>query len=245
MVTEEVATSSCPTPMSGADAKRDGIPQLALLSDCLLVELTEPTRVLPSGIVLPETAVENHEEGVVRGYGDGIETDRTDLRNVPGWVIGGERIYFQKHHFESLEWVPGFGKRWGIVRERDVVAYETPEGGLAPHNDWLMLERCAASATVGSIILPQTARKPPRSGVLRDFGYGMAVTRGELSGCRLPVPAMIGKLGDWDFQCGVKVYWEHNAKRVVIAGRDGSDPYVFIRARDALAFEPVPSGAGD
>lgn len=261
-------TSSDPTPMSDADAW-DLPPQLLnslfpddpfqedgwqfaeigglryqLRSDWVLVELTQPSRVLPSGIVLPEVSVENHEEGIVKAVGPGVECENGLV--VPTQLFGEEQVYFPKHAFYALDLVQGSDQRLGMVRERDLVAYSHPvdPDTLVPMNDWLMLERTGSDSRKGSIVLPQVARRPPDSGLLLDFGRGLPVTHGELAGARRPIYWDMGEddsptpyvSGGKD---GIRIYWHGETKRVTIANMDGHDPYVFIRARDAIAFVPA------
>jgi len=216
-------------------------PPLRLLEDYLLVELTEPNRVLPSGIVLPETVGESYSEAKVHGVGPGLRTDNPE-RSVRVWIQKADKVYFPKHALETLAAVPGFSAKWGIIRERDVVCVENWAGDIIPHNDWLLLTRCGSEAKIGSIFLPQVARRAPRCGYLEEWGNGTPITEGELAGCRRPVRWDLGVEGkNWlvGLGSGTKVYWEAETKRFQIANMDGTDPYVFIRARDAIAFEPV------
>lgn len=223
-----------------------------LQSDWLLVELTEPERVLPSGIILPETALENHEEGVVLGSGPGVRCENGLLS--PTRMTRGEQVYFPKHAFFAMdirEALSGRRQTLGFVRERDLVAYTHPvdPDELIPLNDYLMLRQCPASEelVVGVVTLhvPERARKAPLCGYLVCWGFGFLQTDGPLAGAKRPV--------DWDLggnplekesspDCypleGDKVYWEPDTKRVVIADLDG-EAYCFVRARDCIAFEPV------
>lgn len=217
-----------------------------LQSDWLLVELTEPERVLPSGIILPETALENHEEGIVLGSGPGVLCENGIL--APTRMSRGEQVYFPKHAFYAMDIrnaLSGRRQTLGFVRERDLVAYTHPVNPdeLIPLNDYLMLRQCPAEETlvVGVVTLhvPERARKAPHCGTLIACGFGSLQTTGELAGAKRPVVWDLGvKDSDHTLELGDKVYWEADTKRVVIADLDG-EAFSFVRARDCIAFSPA------
>lgn len=86
-----------------------------VLEDKILVEPDAPVTETASGLVVPDIAVEKPNRGTVRAVGGGIP-------DYPMILKIGDAVYFNRavgNEF-SIE-----GKRMLIMRQSDILAYET------------------------------------------------------------------------------------------------------------------------
>ncbi len=86
------------------------------LSDRILVERVEADELSPGGIVLPGTAKEKPQEGIVRGTGPGKRDEKGNLVAVS--VKVGDKIIFGKYSGSEIKIG---GKEYVVVREDDII----------------------------------------------------------------------------------------------------------------------------
>jgi chaperonin GroES len=87
------------------------------LGNRVVVEPMESEEVTPGGIVLPETAKEKPQKGVVLSVGPGDRDDQG--RRIPMDVSVGDTVLFAKY---SGTEVKVDGKKLLILRENDILA---------------------------------------------------------------------------------------------------------------------------
>jgi chaperonin GroES len=87
------------------------------LGNRLVVEPSEQEEVTAGGIVLPETAKEKPQQGVVLAAGPGERNDKGD--RVPMDVKVGDKVLFAKYSGTELKMD---GKKLLILRESDILA---------------------------------------------------------------------------------------------------------------------------
>jgi chaperonin GroES len=86
------------------------------LGDRVLIRVEETDNALPSGLVIPDTAKEKPQEGVVVAVGPGSYHEGT---RIPLDVKEGDRVLFSK--YGGTEVKVG-GEELMILNERDVLA---------------------------------------------------------------------------------------------------------------------------
>jgi chaperonin GroES len=86
------------------------------LGDRVLIKVEETENALPSGLVIPDTAKEKPQEGVVVAVGPGSYHEGT---RIPLDVKEGDRVLFSK--YGGTEVKVG-GEELMILNERDVLA---------------------------------------------------------------------------------------------------------------------------
>lgn len=91
--------------------------QLKPLGNRIVVEPLEQEEVTPGGIVLPETAKEKPQQGVVLSVGPGDRDEKG--QRIPMDVSVGDKVLFAKY---SGTEVKVDGKKLLILRESDVLA---------------------------------------------------------------------------------------------------------------------------
>ncbi len=91
--------------------------KLKPLADRLVVEPQERQEQTPSGLVLPETAKERPQEGIVVAVGPGRRDD--DGNRIPIDVTVGEMILFAKYAGAEIKMDD---KKLLILNETDVLA---------------------------------------------------------------------------------------------------------------------------
>lgn len=91
--------------------------QLKPLGNRVVVEPLEQEEVTPSGIVLPETAKEKPQQGVILAVGPGDRDDKG--QRIPMDVAVGDKVLFAKY---SGTEVKVDGKKLLILRESDILA---------------------------------------------------------------------------------------------------------------------------
>jgi chaperonin GroES len=87
------------------------------LGNRLVVEPSEQEEVTAGGIVLPETAKEKPQQGVVLAAGPGERNDKGD--RIPMDVKVGDKVLFAKYSGTELKMD---GKKLLILRESDILA---------------------------------------------------------------------------------------------------------------------------
>lgn len=91
--------------------------QLKPLGNRVVVEPLEQEEVTPGGIVLPETAKEKPQQGVVLSVGPGDRDEKG--QRIPMDVSVGDKVLFAKY---SGTEVKVDGKKLLILRESDILA---------------------------------------------------------------------------------------------------------------------------
>jgi chaperonin GroES len=87
------------------------------LGDRLIVEVLDEEQVTSSGIVLPDTAKEKPQRGLVVAVGPGGKNDSGDV--VPLEVAAGDTVIFSKYGGTEVKVE---GNELLILRESDVLA---------------------------------------------------------------------------------------------------------------------------
>ncbi|OGB03571.1 MAG: co-chaperone GroES [Burkholderiales bacterium RIFCSPLOWO2_12_FULL_64_99] len=90
------------------------------LHDRLIVQRKEPELKTASGIVIPDSAGEKPEQGVVVAIGPGRRTDQGQL--VPLIVQPGDTVLFGKYTGQTVKLD---GEELLVIREEDVLAILT------------------------------------------------------------------------------------------------------------------------
>lgn len=93
------------------------IEQLKPLHDYVLIEPLEQETTLPSGIVLPETAKEKPQKGVILAAGPGKSNDKGELK--PLSVKIGEKVMYKKWGGTEIKIE---NKSLLLMREDDLIA---------------------------------------------------------------------------------------------------------------------------
>jgi chaperonin GroES len=87
------------------------------LGDRVVVRATEQAKQSPGGIIVPETAKEKPQEGVVIAIGPGRRNDKGDV--IPLGLRVGNRIIYSKYSGSEIKLD---GNEYLIVSEKDVLA---------------------------------------------------------------------------------------------------------------------------
>jgi chaperonin GroES len=95
-----------------------GTVSLKPLADRVVVEPLEQEEVTPSGIVLPETAKEKPQKGVVIAVGPGRKDDEGKL--IPMEVKVGDKVLYAKYSGTEVK-LEG-DKTVLVLRESDILA---------------------------------------------------------------------------------------------------------------------------
>ena len=93
------------------------IEKIKPLSDYLLIEPLEKETVLPSGIVVPDTAKDKPSEGKVLAVGSGKKDEKGNL--IPVQVSVGSVVMYKKWGGTEIK---AEGKELLLVKEEDVLA---------------------------------------------------------------------------------------------------------------------------
>ena len=112
------------------------------LHDRLIVKRKEPELKTAGGIVIPDSAGEKPEQGVVVAIGPGRRTDQGQL--VPLIVQPGDTVLFAKYTGQSVKLD---GEELLVIREVDVLA-NAVKVTLGPKGRNVVLERSFGSPTV-------------------------------------------------------------------------------------------------
>ncbi|MDF2947506.1 MAG: groS [Bacillales bacterium] len=87
------------------------------LGDRVVIELVQSEEKTASGIVLPDSAKEKPQEGVVVAVGAGRVLDNGERVQVE--VAEGDRIIFSKYSGTEVKYQ---GKEYLVLREADILA---------------------------------------------------------------------------------------------------------------------------
>ena len=87
------------------------------LGDRILVEAVEEKEVKKGGIIIPDTAKEKPQEGIVRVLGTGKTND--DGKKIPFEVKKGDRILISKYGGTEIKLD---GKEYKILSSDDILA---------------------------------------------------------------------------------------------------------------------------
>ena len=87
------------------------------LGSRVLVEPLEQDDITAGGIVLPETAKEKPQQGLIMAIGPGARDD--DGKRIPMDVAKGDKILFAKYSGTEIKLD---GKKYLILREEDILA---------------------------------------------------------------------------------------------------------------------------
>jgi chaperonin GroES len=87
------------------------------LGSRVLVEPLEQDDVTAGGIVLPETAKEKPQQGLILAIGPGARDE--DGKRIPMDVAKGDKILFAKYSGTEIKLD---GKKYLILREEDILA---------------------------------------------------------------------------------------------------------------------------
>jgi len=90
------------------------------LADFILIEPLESETTLPSGIVIPDTAKEKPQEGLVTAVGPGRQNKKGD--RIPLEVKTGDTVMFKKWGGTEIKIE---GKDMLLVKEEDILAIVT------------------------------------------------------------------------------------------------------------------------
>lgn len=93
------------------------IEQIKPLQDYVLIEPLDQETTLPSGIVLPETAKEKPQKGVILAAGPGKSNDKGEIK--PLSIKIGEKVMYKKWGGTELKIE---NKSLLLMREEDLIA---------------------------------------------------------------------------------------------------------------------------
>ncbi len=93
-------------------------PKLRPLADRVIVETLEKEEVTPGGILLPETAKEKPQEGVIVAVGPG-RWDEDGKKRVPLEVAEKDKVIFAKYSGTEIKLDD---KKYLILSEKDILA---------------------------------------------------------------------------------------------------------------------------
>ena len=87
------------------------------LFDHVLVEPLQAEATLPSGLVLPDSAKDKPQMGMVRAVGEGARSE--DGKRLSMSVKVGQKVLYKKWGGNEVKVE---GKEWMIVEEKDILA---------------------------------------------------------------------------------------------------------------------------
>ena len=87
------------------------------LGDRLVVESVEQAQTTTGGVILPDTAKEKPQEGMVLAVGPGRKTEKGEV--IPIELKVGDRIIYSKYSGSEIKIE---GKEYLIISEKDVLA---------------------------------------------------------------------------------------------------------------------------
>ena len=91
--------------------------ELKPLGDRVVVEAVEQAPKSAGGVILPDTAKEKPQEGIIIAVGPGRKTDKGDLIKVE--VSVGDKVIYSKYSGSEIKLD---GKEYLIISEKDVLA---------------------------------------------------------------------------------------------------------------------------
>lgn len=90
--------------------------ELKPLGDQVVLEPVEPAQVSAGGVILPDTAKEKGQEGIVVAIGPGRKTDKGDLIKIDQ-LKTGDRVIYSKYSGTEIKIE---GKEYIILGEKDI-----------------------------------------------------------------------------------------------------------------------------
>ncbi|MBC5823879.1 MAG: co-chaperone GroES [Candidatus Eremiobacteraeota bacterium] len=87
------------------------------LGDRVVVESIEQAQKTAGGVILPDTAKEKPQEGVILAVGPGRKTDKGDV--VPIELKAGDKVIYSKYSGSEIKLD---GHEYLIISEKDVLA---------------------------------------------------------------------------------------------------------------------------
>ena len=87
------------------------------LADRVVLEPVEAPQMSAGGIVIPDTAKEKTQEGVILAVGPGRKTDKGETIKMD--LKPGDRVIYSKYSGSEIKIV---GKEYLIISEKDVLA---------------------------------------------------------------------------------------------------------------------------
>jgi chaperonin GroES len=90
--------------------------ELKPLGDQIVLEPVEPAQVTSGGVILPDTAKEKGQEGLVIAIGPGRKTDKGELIKIDQLKVG-DRVIYSKYSGTEIKIE---GKDYIILGEKDV-----------------------------------------------------------------------------------------------------------------------------
>lgn len=87
------------------------------LGDRVVLEPVEPAQTSAGGVILPDTAKEKTQEGLILAVGPGRKTDKGELVKID--LKTGDRVIYSKY---SGSEVKIDGKEYLIISEKDVLS---------------------------------------------------------------------------------------------------------------------------
>lgn len=96
------------------------VEQLKPLHDFVLIEPLEQETTLPSGLVLPDTAKEKPQKGLVISVGPGKSNDKGEMK--PLTIKKGDKVMYKKWGGTEIKIE---NKNFLLMREEDLIAVIT------------------------------------------------------------------------------------------------------------------------
>jgi chaperonin GroES len=91
--------------------------ELKPLGDRVVVEAVEQAAKSTGGVILPDTAKEKPQEGIIIAVGPGRKTDKGELIKIE--VSVGDKVIYSKYSGSEIKLD---GKEYLIISEKDVLA---------------------------------------------------------------------------------------------------------------------------
>jgi chaperonin GroES len=91
--------------------------ELQPLGDRVVVEAVEQAKQSAGGVILPDTAKEKPQEGIIIAVGPGRKTDKGEIIKIDLKV--GDKVIYSKYSGSEIKLE---GKEYLIVSEKDVLA---------------------------------------------------------------------------------------------------------------------------
>lgn len=91
--------------------------ELKPLGDRVVVEAVEQAQTTAGGVILPDTAKEKPQEGLIIAVGPGRKTDKGDV--IPVDLKVGDKVIYSKYSGSEIKIE---GTEYLIVSEKDVLA---------------------------------------------------------------------------------------------------------------------------
>jgi chaperonin GroES len=86
------------------------------LGNRVLIEPIEQDEITPGGIVIPDTAKEKPQQGMILAIGPGTRDE--EGKRIPMDVVKGDKVLFAKYSGNEIKMD---GKKYLIMREEDIL----------------------------------------------------------------------------------------------------------------------------